>query len=113
MIVMATSSPGPRTQGEKDLATRFRLSLVLRVKTTSARVGRADEGGDLRADVSDGRGGRHGETVEAAQRVGVHGLVEAALGVEGAGGALRGGRAVEKRDLGVGGSSGKSARYGF
>ena len=35
MMVMATSSPGVRTQGEKDLATRLRLSLVLRVKITS------------------------------------------------------------------------------
>ena len=39
MMVMATSSSGPRTQGEKDLATRFRLSLVLRVKTTSRASG--------------------------------------------------------------------------
>ena len=35
ITVMQTSSPGVRTVGAKDLATRFRLSEVLRVKTTS------------------------------------------------------------------------------
>ena len=39
MTVMATSLPGPRTHGAQDLATRFRLSLVLRVKTTSRASG--------------------------------------------------------------------------
>ena len=35
MMVMATSSPGSRTVGAKELATMFSDSLVLRVKTTS------------------------------------------------------------------------------
>ena len=35
MMVMATSSPGSSTVGAKACATMFRLSEVLRVKTTS------------------------------------------------------------------------------
>ena len=41
----------------------------------------ADEAGHLLANAADLCRGGHGQAVEAAQRVGVHGLVEAALGV--------------------------------
>ena len=64
-------------------------------------LGGADEVGDLLADLSDGIGGLDGQRVQAAQRVGVHTLVEIALGVEHAGGALRGGGAIEEGDLGM------------
>lgn len=64
-------------------------------------LGGADEVGDLLADLRDGIGGLDGQRVQAAQGVGVHTLVEVALGVEHAGGALRGGGAIEEGDLGV------------
>ena len=64
-------------------------------------LGGADEVGDLLADLGDGVGGLDGQRVQAAQRVGVHALVEVALGVEYAGGALRGSGAIEEGDLGV------------
>ena len=40
MMVTQTSSLALSTSGEKDLATRFRLSDVLRVKTTSCASAR-------------------------------------------------------------------------
>ena len=64
-------------------------------------LGGADEVGDLLADLGDGVGGLDGQRVQATQRVGVHALVEVALGVEHAGGALCGGGAIEEGDLGV------------
>ena len=66
-----------------------------------AVVHRPDERGDLRTDLGDGLGRLDGERVQAAQRVGVHGLVERALRIEHAGGALGGGAAVQKRDIGL------------
>ena len=64
-------------------------------------LGGADEVGDLLTHLRDGLGGLDGQRVQAAQGVGVHALVEIALGVEHAGGALRGGGAIEEGDLGV------------
>ena len=61
----------------------------------------ADEVGNLLAHLCDGISGLDGQRVQAAQRVGVHALVEVALGVEHASGALRGGGAIEEGDLGV------------
>ena len=83
-MVTQTSSPALSTSGEKDLATRFRLAHAANLC----------------------RGG-HGQAVEAAQRVGVHGLVEAALGVQHARGALSGGGAVKEGQLGVAGQQGE------
>ena len=74
-----------------------------------ARVARADKARDLGAHLGDGLGGLDGERVQAAQGVGVHGLVELFLGGEHAGGALRGGGAIEKSDLGLPASSGNCA----
>ena len=64
-------------------------------------LGSADEVGNLLAHLRDGLGGLDGQRVQAAQGVGVHALVEVALGVEHAGGTLRGGCAIEEGDLGV------------
>ena len=64
-------------------------------------LGGADDVGDLLTHLCDGLGGLDGQRVQAAQGVGVHALVEVTLGVEHAGGALRGGRAIEEGDLGV------------
>ncbi len=66
-----------------------------------AWVARADKARDLGAHLGDGLGGLDGERVQAAQRVCVHGLVELFLGGEHAGGALCGGGAIEKSDLGL------------
>ena len=101
MMVMTTSSPGLSTVGAKLLATRLSDSLVLRVKTTSLACAGADEVGDLLADLRDGVGCLDGQRVQAAQGVGVHALIEVALGVEHTGRALRGGGAIEEGDLGV------------
>ena len=62
----------------------------------------AQEGRNFVARLRDGLGRLDGETVEAAKRVGVHGLVEVALRVENNGRTLCGGGAVEKRETGVG-----------
>ena len=59
----------------------------------------AQEGRNLVARLRDGLGCLDGETVEAAQRVGVHGLVEVALRVKDNGRTLCGGGAVEKREV--------------
>ena len=64
-------------------------------------LGGADDVGDLLAHLRDGLGGLDGQRVQAAQRVCVHALVEIALGIEHAGGALRGGGTIEEGDLGV------------
>ena len=64
-------------------------------------IGGADDVGDLLAHLRNGLGGLDGQRVQAAQRVGVHALVEVALGVEHTGGALRGGGAIEEGDFGV------------
>ena len=61
----------------------------------------AKERGDLVARLRDGLGCLDREAIEAAQRVGVHGLVEAALRVENRSRALRGGGAVKKGQVGV------------
>ena len=64
-------------------------------------LGSADEVGDLLADLGDGVGGLDRQRVQATQGVGVHALVEIALGVEHASGALCGGSAIEEGDLGM------------
>ena len=64
-------------------------------------LGGADEVGNLLADLGNGIGGLDGQRIQAAKRVGVHALVEIALGVEHASGALRGGGAIEEGDLGM------------
>ena len=64
-------------------------------------LGGADDIGDLLAHLRDGLGGLDGQRVQAAQGVGVHALVEIALGVEHAGGTLRGGGTIEEGDLGM------------
>ena len=61
----------------------------------------AHEGRDLGAGLVNGRRRVDGELVEAAERVGVHRLVEAALRVEHGRRTLRSGGAVEERELGV------------
>jgi len=62
----------------------------------------ADEARHALARGVDGLGRLDGELVQAAQRVGVHGLIEAVLRLDDAGGALRGCRAVEEREVGHG-----------
>ena len=64
-------------------------------------LGSADEVGDLLAHLRDSLSGLDGQRVQAAQRVGVHALVEVALGVEHTGRTLRGGGTIEEGDLGV------------
>ena len=64
-------------------------------------LGSADDVSDLLTHLRDGIGGLDGQRVQAAQRVGVHTLVEVAFGVKHAGGALRSGGAIEEGDLGV------------
>ena len=64
-------------------------------------AGHAQVRGDCRTGLLDGLGRLDREAVEPAQRVGVHGLVEAPLRVEHGGGALRGGGAVKKGQLWV------------
>ena len=61
----------------------------------------SDEGGDAGAGVVDGLSGRDGQAVETAQGIGVHGLVEALLGVQDELGTLRRGGRVQKRDVRV------------
>ena len=99
--------------GDDDLVTRFehcgRKALGDQVERFArvageddlVGVGGADEVGDLLAHLRDSLGGLDGQRVQAAQGVGVHALVEVALGVEHAGRALRGGGAIEEGDLGV------------
>ena len=64
-------------------------------------LGGADKVGDLLANLRDSLGGLDGQRVQATQGVGVHALVEVALGVEHTSGALRGGGAIEEGDLGM------------
>ena len=67
----------------------------------TALVHGADELGDLGADLRDGLGRLDGERVQAAQRVGVHRLIEGLLRLEHAGGTLSGGAAVQEGEFGV------------
>ena len=67
----------------------------------TALVHGADELGDLGADLRDGLGRLDGERVQAAQRVGVHRLIEALLRLEHADGTLSGGAAVQEGEFGV------------
>ena len=65
-------------------------------------VGDADMARQLAAGVVDGGRGLDREVVQAAQGVGVEGLVETRLRVDDATGSLRGGRAVEKCKVAAG-----------
>ena len=99
--------------GDDDLVARFehcgckalgdQIERLARVAGEDDLVGlgSADAVSDLLAHLRDGVGGLDGQRVQAAQGVGVHALIEVTLGVEHAGGALRGGGAIEEGDLGV------------
>ena len=76
------------------------------------RVGRADEFRHALAGDLDGLGGLDRQAVQAAQGVGVHLLVEAALRVKHGGGALRGGGAVQKHQVGMVGKQREVALVG-
>ena len=71
-----------------------------------------DEARHVRARRVDGLGRLDRQLVQPAQRVGVHRLVEALLRLEHRLRALRRGGAVEKRQVGIARSSGKSFLYG-
>ena len=99
--------------GDDDLVARFehcgrkalsdQVERLARVAGEDDLVGLtgADNVSDLLAHLRDSLGGLDGQRVQAAQGVGVHALVEVALGIEHTGRALRGGGTIEKGDLGV------------
>ena len=76
------------------------------------RVGRSDELRHALAGDLDGLGGFDRQAVQAAQGVGVHLLVEATLRVKHGGGALRGGGAVQKHQVGMVGKQREVALVG-
>ena len=66
---------------------------------TCVFLANADEARDELARILDGLGRFDGKLVETPQRIGVHGLVEVVHSLDDACGTLRGGRAIEERQV--------------
>ena len=103
VVAGADHGPPERLRHEVERLARVAREDDLVALRLARVVHGADERGDVRPGIVDGGRRLDGEAIEAAQRVRVHGLVEASLGVKHRGGALRGGGAVEEGEAGVGG----------
>ena len=101
-LVASFEHRGRKALGNKvERLTRIACEHDVVCEGLACTVDGTDQGGYLCAHPRDCLSCLDRERIEAAQRVGVHRLVEMAGCVKHAGGALRGGGAVQERDLGM------------